>query len=51
MARLFPGHCLGASDLHALLGRNVPIWVTGRLAPVFRVRWFIECFLVRVETT
>ena len=51
MARLFPGHCPGVFALHPLLGLNVSIWVTDRLAPVFRVGWFIECFLVRVETT
>ena len=51
MARLFPGHCPGVFALHPLLGLNVSKGVTGRLAPVFRVRWFSECFLVRVEPT
>ena len=48
---LFPGHCPGVFALHPLLGLNVSIWVTGRLALVFRIGWFSECFLVRVETT
>jgi hypothetical protein len=50
MARLFLGLFLIGFERNLLFGLNLPIWVTGRLAPIAGILWFMEHFRVRVET-
>lgn len=50
MARLFLGLFLIGFELNHLFGLNLPMWVTGLLAPIAGILLFTEYSRVRVET-